>query len=525
MANRTSASQDTDGLAASTRQRRAPKSDSGEPRNRTSAKVRRRAIATTTAAASTSTKAERQSAAEPRRQAPDRDEVDALIRQYRRGKDVGIRDRLIAQHLYLVQTAARKFAGLGESHDDLLQEGAMGLINAVDLYDPDRGVQFSTYATHLVEGQIRHYLRDRGKLIKQPAWVQELTTKIVKATEALTQSLNRAPTAQEIAQQVGTTPENVRRMLDARERSKVASLDAVRGDDDEQGPAIDPEKLRTDEHDPLHLPVEDRIFLTDAMSRLKPLEQKVVHDFYYLDLNQTEIARKLGISVNYASYLLRGAIAKLKKAFDVQQQAAREFDREPQDPSPSRLPASGYSLSARPSPLDPTTSVAPESVLLDRLAQEVARASRYPQQFSLLLLQPDRPAVPPPTREAESSMVADIARLLRANCRSIDLVARLTGHGRMAQPAREGAVPTFALLLPHTGREASVLADRICRTVAARFSGNIQSSSEKLTVSVGFAVFPTDGHTADDLLSSAHEALLQASREGGNRSLRVSRTG
>ena len=124
--------------------------------------------------------------AKAKRKAPDRDEVDALIREYRQTEDATVRDRLIAKHLYLVQTAARKFAGLGESHEDLLQEGAMGLVNAVDLYDPDRGVQFSTYATHLVEGQIRHYLRDRGKLIKQPAWVQELTTKIVKASDALT---------------------------------------------------------------------------------------------------------------------------------------------------------------------------------------------------------------------------------------------------------------------------------------------------------------------------------------------------
>src|SRR5512147_756580 len=101
---------------------------------------------------------------------PDRQEIDATAREYRRTRDIALRDRLISQHLYLVQTVARKFSGLGESYEDLLQEGAMGLINAVDLYDPDRRVQFSTYATHLVEGQIRHYLRDKGKLIKQPAW-------------------------------------------------------------------------------------------------------------------------------------------------------------------------------------------------------------------------------------------------------------------------------------------------------------------------------------------------------------------
>jgi RNA polymerase sigma-B factor len=454
--------------------------------------------------------------AKAKRQAPDRDEVDALVREYRRKKQAALRDRLIAQHLYLVQTAARKFAGLGESHEDLLQEGAMGLINAVDLYDPDRGVQFSTYATHLVEGQIRHYLRDRGKLIKQPAWVQELTTKIIKASDALTQELNRVPTHQEIAEVVGTTPENVRRMLDARERSKVASLDAARGEDDEQGPAIDPEKLRTDDSDTLHLPVEDRIFLREAMSRLKTLEQKVVHNFYYLDLNQTEIARKLGISVNYASYLLRGGIAQLKKAFEAQGQRESVFEsRESNLESPISNLGQAYSLSARPAPSDPITKVATEGYLVERLEQEVSRASRYPQQFSLVLVEPD-------CDEIARDQLVELARLLRANCRSIDLVARMSAGD--ARPAAR-----FGLLLPHTGREASVLSERICRMVALRLStpaGDHRPAGDRppeapLTVSTGFAVFPANGRSAEDLLASAQRALIEAKEQGGNCAVRA----
>jgi len=459
--------------------------------------------------------------AKAKRQAPDRDEVDSLVREYRRDKQPALRDRLIAQHLYLVQTAARKFAGLGESHEDLLQEGAMGLINAVDLYDPDRGVQFSTYATHLVEGQIRHYLRDRGKLIKQPAWVQELTTKIIKASDGLTQQLNRVPTDQEIAEVVGTTPENVRRMLDARERSKVASLDAARGEDDEQGPAIDPEKLRTDDSDTLHLPIEDRIFLREAMSRLKTLEQKVVHNFYYLDLNQTEIARKLGISVNYASYLLRGGIAQLKKAFDAQQQAARLQESAPggEESAFGRISARqatfAYSLSARPAPSDPVTKVATEEYLAERVEQEVIRASRYPQQFSLVLVEPD-------CEEVARDELVELARLLRANCRSIDLVARMSaGDHRQAGDHRRGA--RFGLLLPHTGREASVLSERICQTVALRLSARAGDRRPEgaLTVSAGFAVFPTNGRSAEELLASAQRALVEAKEQGGNCAVRA----
>lgn len=428
---------------------------------------------------------------EAKRRAPDRQEVDALIREYRRRGDTALRDRIISQHLYLVQTVARKFAGMGESHEDLLQEGAMGLINAVDLYDPDRGVQFSTYATHLVEGQIRHYLRDRGKLIKQPAWVQELTTKIMKASDALTQELDRPPTPQEIAERVGTTPENVQRMLEARERSKVASLDAASSDEDSSAPAVDPEKLSRSEDD-AHFAIEDRIFLRDAMAKLKTLERKVVHHFYYLDLNQTEIARKLGISVNYASYLLRGAIAKLRKAVEAQERAARELQAEEE-----QAPPGTYSLSSRPAPTDPTTRVATEDYFLERLRQEVERARRYPQQFSVLVAALDQ-------NEAGGDDLAALARLLRANVRSIDLVARLRGS-------------RFGLLLPHTGRESVVLADRIVRTVEARLS----IAGEPATVSIGLASFPTHGRSPEALLEVAEEGLAEAVREGGNRSIRL----
>jgi RNA polymerase sigma-B factor len=427
-----------------------------------------------------------------KRQSPDRQEVDSLVREYHRTRELSLRDRLISQHLYLVQTVARKFAGLGESYDDLLQEGAMGLINAVDLYDPDRGVQFATYATHLVEGQIRHYLRDKGKLIKQPAWVQELTTKIMKASEALTQELDREPTLSEISERVGTTPDTVRKMLEAKERSKVASLDSASSDDDDSAPAVDPEKLRTQGAGESQLAIEDRIFLSESMSRLKVLEQKVVHHFYYLDLNQTEIARKLGISVNYASYLLRGALAKLKQSFESQQAAAEAIIA---DPTPD-APAAAYSISARPALSDPSTKLATEAYFLDRLTQEVERARRYPQQFSVLVLTPDV--------ELNGDARLSLAKLLRSNVRNIDLVASL-GEAQ------------FGLLLPHTGREAAVLADRIVRTVSSR----LKADDLPCTVSVGVAVFPTEGRSVEALLSAAEEALGEARNQSGDRYLRL----
>jgi len=444
--------------------------------------------------------------AKTKRKAPERDQVEALIREYRRTGALALRDQIVSQHLYLLQTVARKFAGLGESHDDLLQEGAMGLLNAVELYDPDRNVQFSTYATHLVEGQIRHYLRDRGKLIKQPAWVQELTAKIVKASDALSQELDRPPTPEEVAARIGATPETVGKMMQAREHSKVASLDAAREDDDGQAAAIDPEKLSGDERDQVHLPIEDRIFLREAMARLKALERKVVHHFYYLDLNQTEIARKLGISVNYASYLLRGAVAKLKQAFEATEACPERSRRAGSAAEPeaaedlsgqeTRVASGAYSISMRPAPADPHTNLPTEDHFLDRIGQELSRAARYPQQFSLLILEPDQ-------AELEADALVAMARLVRANVRSIDLVARLPGS-------------RFGLLLPHTGRQSGVLGERIVQMVADR----MPEQGHAGTVSIGLAIFPADGETLDILLSAAERALATAREQGGSRCLR-----
>ena len=274
-------------------------------------------------------------------------EIDELVREYHRTKELALRDRLISQHLYLVQTVARKFSGLGESHDDLLQEGAMGLINAVDLYDPERGVQFSTYATHLVEGQIRHYLRDKGKLIKRPGLGARADDQDHEGDGGAHPGTGSRADAHGDRGPVGTTQQKIKEMLEAKERSKVASLDSG-SDDDEAGPSIDTEKLRASETDGAHFGVEDRLFLRDSMSRLKTLEQRVVYHFFYLDLNQTEIARKLGISVNYASYLLRGALAKLKKNFEAQQAAAAQQAAVVTGPVP--VAAHGARLEAPPLP-------------------------------------------------------------------------------------------------------------------------------------------------------------------------------
>src|SRR4051812_43594204 len=147
--------------------------------------------------------------------------IAQLLNTYRLTRNPELRDRIVMQYTNLVESVARRFSGAAEPVEDLAQEGYIGLITAVDLYDPGKNVKFSTYATHFIIGQIKHYLRDRGKIIKEPAWLQELNQRVTKAMESLAQQLSRPPTNLEIAHALGMTEESVADMLMTREVFKV----------------------------------------------------------------------------------------------------------------------------------------------------------------------------------------------------------------------------------------------------------------------------------------------------------------
>src|SRR5438445_3446161 len=170
-------------------------------------------------------------------------EVNHLLREYKSTKRQEIRDTIVVQYTNLVESIARRLSGSAEPTEDLVQEGFIGLITAVDGYDPDKGVKFSTYATHFVIGQIKHCLRDRGKIIKEPAWLQELNQKVTRVIESLSQELGRMPTHGEIAKVMGMTEDSITDLLTTREVFKVASLDG--GDqDDESSPSYDIDRVK-----------------------------------------------------------------------------------------------------------------------------------------------------------------------------------------------------------------------------------------------------------------------------------------
>src|ERR1700677_1568311 len=138
-----------------------------------------------------------------------RDELRAKFVAYAETHDSTLRDDLVAAHLGLAEYLARRFANRGEPLDDLVQVASLGLIKAVDRFDPGRGVQFSTYATHTIVGELKRYFRDKGWAMRTPRRQQELYLRLATLVATLGQSLGHSPTMAELAREVGASPEEV----------------------------------------------------------------------------------------------------------------------------------------------------------------------------------------------------------------------------------------------------------------------------------------------------------------------------
>ena len=414
------------------------------------------------------------------------EEIQTLLREYADTNDLVPRNQIVEQYRNLVESIARRFLGAGEPVEDLIQEGSLGLISAVDLFDLERGVKFSTFATHFIIGQIKHYLRDRGKIIKEPAWLQELNQRMNRVIESLSQQHGRVPTEQEIAEVMNMDEEQVADLLTTREVFKVSSLDNDKDDSTSFQPR--PETIKSDKYVIFQLPIEDKIVLETAMDRLKSIEQRVLYEFFYLDLNQTEIAHKLGISCNYVSHILRNSTKKLKKILvtdelrDTQMQL-QFLNRRVQDQTRAL-----EQLTV----VDATTRLYNRKYFLERLEEELIRACRHNYPVSTLIISVEPPSTVvggmPFVRVDELALRT--AAAICANVRKVDVVARY-------------AERIFALILPHTGPHSSVVVERLVASIRSLEFGRVGNQAIRPVVHVGFAIYPQNGRTVHELLDVA----------------------
>ena len=220
-----------------------------------------------------------------------------------------IRDALVQAHLPLVEYLARRFAGRGEPLDDLIQVATIGLIKAIDRFEPDRGVEFSTYATPTIAGEIKRHFRDKGWAVRVPRRLQELKIALTRATADLVQVHGRAPTVAELAQHLGLSEEEVLEGLESAHAYSTVSLDAP-DSDDAGGPAVADSLGMVD--DALE-GVEYRESLKPLLEALPPREKRILVLRFFGGLTQSQIASELGISQMHVSRLLARTLAQLRE--------------------------------------------------------------------------------------------------------------------------------------------------------------------------------------------------------------------
>jgi RNA polymerase sigma-B factor len=218
-----------------------------------------------------------------------------------------VRERLVEMHLPLVEYLARRFAGRGEPLDDLVQVGTIGLIKAVDRFDIGRGVEFSTYATPTVVGEIKRHFRDKGWTVRVPRRLQELRAALTTATADLTQLLGRSPTVAELARHLKLGEEEVLEGLESANAYTAISLEAGDG----EGGLSVAETLGEDD-DALE-GVEYRESIKPLVDALPARERRILLLRFFGNLTQSQIAAELGISQMHVSRLLARTLAQLRE--------------------------------------------------------------------------------------------------------------------------------------------------------------------------------------------------------------------
>lgn len=239
------------------------------------------------------------------------DNAESLFHKFAKTRDTSIRDRLVIMHQNLVRYLAGKFMNRGEPVEDLVQVGTIGLINAIDRYDPERGTKFSTYATPTIVGEIRRHFRDKAWRLKVPRRLQELNLAANKISESLSQKLGRSPTIQEIAQAVGATEEEALEAIELGNAYDTISLDSKLAHEDESAPLSLAEFVGDTDLSLDNL--EKYGDLNQAMDCLETREKSIIYLRFFKDMSQTEVAKRLNISQMHVSRLQQKALRRLKE--------------------------------------------------------------------------------------------------------------------------------------------------------------------------------------------------------------------
>jgi len=239
----------------------------------------------------------------------DRRSTDALFREYRRSRDPATRDALVERFLPLARQLARRYQRGDEPFDDLVQVASLGLVKAVDRFDLDRGVAFSSYAVPTILGELKRYFRDTGWAVHVPRGLQERVMKVDQTVAKLTIRLGRAPSVADIAEEMGLELEEVLEAMDASQAYDAVSLEAGRDTERPEEGTIGETLGEEDERLDL---VEYGTAIEGTLRALPERDRLVLKLRFVDDLTQSEIAERIGVSQMQVSRLIRRALERLR---------------------------------------------------------------------------------------------------------------------------------------------------------------------------------------------------------------------
>jgi RNA polymerase sigma-B factor len=236
----------------------------------------------------------------------DRVDEDALFREFRATRSRRLRNELVERHMGLAAHVARRFGRRGPSDDDLRQVAFLALVKAVDRFEPDRHVAFSTFAGRTIEGEIKRHFRDHTWTVRVPRSAKETHLRLRRATDELTQQLGRSPSVSQLAEHLGVSTDEVVEGIAAGSAYTTASLDAPVGSEGDGTRQIGGE-------DEGFSHVSDATVVEELLAALPEREQQIVRLRFYEELSQSEIAERVGISQMHVSRLLRRSFEQMRR--------------------------------------------------------------------------------------------------------------------------------------------------------------------------------------------------------------------
>ena len=243
----------------------------------------------------------------------DKEKTRELFRRYKETGDPDAREQLVMSHMNLVTFLANKFKNRGEPLDDLMQVGYLGLLKAIDRFDPERGLEFTTFATPTILGEIKRHFRDKGWSVRVPRRLQELSAKVNQATDKLTNELQRSPKVEEIAEYLDVTVDEVLEAMESSSAYTSVPIEAPGASDSDDAPSI--LDRYADDDNELDF-TDDRLVIEEAIRDFSPREREVIELRFVKGMTQIEIAKKLGISQVQVSRLLRRTLKKVQDKID-----------------------------------------------------------------------------------------------------------------------------------------------------------------------------------------------------------------